>query len=147
MALITWTEDQFGTQISEIDDQLQQIFQLLDTLHESLAKGEPNEIGKQLDIFVDLLVHHFQTEERLMRDNDYPDRATHKAEHDELLKMCAELLIGFHEQDEKLSQASTLFIREWFMEHVPNLDKAYGSYANRVPPASAESTATSESKK
>jgi hemerythrin len=147
MTLITWTEEQFGTHISEIDDQHQQLFQLLDALHETLAKDEPDEIGKQLDAFVDLVVQHFQTEEHLMRENDYPEMATHKAEHDELLKMCAELLQGFHEQDEKLSQASTVFIKEWLMEHVPNFDKAYGSYLNRVPPKSPEPTVTSESNK
>ncbi len=130
MALITWTQEEFGTNVSETDQQHQQMFQLLNTLHENLQGSEPNEIGKNLDEFIDLTVTHFQAEEQLMQENGYPHYETHKSEHDKLVKLCAELLKGFHEESEELSQASTIFIKDWLMQHIPNLDKPYGPFLN-----------------
>ena len=130
MTLITWTKDEFSTNVSETDQQHQHVFQALNQLHEILPRGERNEIGKQLDTFVDLVVLHFQTEERLMQQHNYPDYEPHKTAHEKIVKLFAELLKGFHEEGEGLSQASTIFIKDWLTEHIPNLDKPYGPFLN-----------------
>ena len=130
MALITWTQEEFGTNVSETDQQHQQLFQLLNTLHKTLSDSEPNVISKHLDEFIDFTVSHFQTEERLMQENGYPDYEAHKLEHDKLVKMFVELLKGFHEEGDNLSQASTIFIKDWLTQHIPNRDKPYGPFLN-----------------
>ena len=65
-----------------------------------------------------------------MQESGYPDYEAHKLEHDKLVKMFAELLKGFHEESEELSQASTIFIKDWLSQHIPNLDKPYGPFLN-----------------
>jgi hemerythrin len=130
MALITWTEEQFGTKISTADEQHQELFDLLNTLHETIPGGDREEISKQLDGFLDYVAMHFQTEEELLQKNGYPDFEAHKAEHEKLLTTAAEIQKGFKEEGKDLSQDSTAFVKDWLTNHIPTIDKAYGPFLN-----------------
>ncbi len=130
MALITWTEEQFGTKISESDQQHQQLFQMLNTLHDTISGGDREEIGKQLEVFLDYVAMHFQMEERILKENDYPGYADHKAEHDKLLQTAAEVKKGFLEEGKDLTQDTTTFISDWLTDHIPTIDKPYGPFLN-----------------
>lgn len=130
MALITWTEEQFGTSVSTADEQHQELFDLLNTLHETIPGGDREEIGAKLDAFLDYVVMHFQTEEELMQSNGYPEYEAHKAEHDKLIATATEIQKGFKEEGKELSQDSTTFVKDWLTNHIPTIDRSYGPFLN-----------------
>ena len=53
MALITWTKEAYGTNVAVADEQHQELFRLLNGLHETAAGGDRAAIGKQLDGLID----------------------------------------------------------------------------------------------
>lgn len=126
MALMTWTKEAYGTNVTVADDQHQEIFRMLNGLHDTAAGGDRSAISKQLDQLINYVVMHFQTEEKLMQQKGYPDFAAHKAEHDKLVATCADLQKKFHAGQAEVNQDTTRFVRDWLDTHIPKVDKLYG---------------------
>lgn len=130
MALITWTKEQFGTNVSQHDQEHQSIFQLLNALDESIGGGDKATIGANLDQLIEVVVKHFQAEEANFSKYGYPDAAAHKEEHDKLVQACSDLQKKFHAGDTALSANETTFVKDWLTKHIPNIDKRYGPFLN-----------------
>lgn len=126
MALMTWTKEEFGTDVPVCDEQHQTIFNMVNQLYDTAAGGDRTAIGKQLDALIDYVVMHFQTEEKLMQEKNYPGYAAHKAEHDALVAACADLQKKFHAGAAEVNQDTACFVRDWLLNHVPKVDRPYG---------------------
>ncbi|VAW71627.1 hypothetical protein MNBD_GAMMA13-1582 [hydrothermal vent metagenome] len=125
MALITWTEDQFGVGVGFADDQHKVLFGLLNTLHETAAGSDRAQTGKDLDALIGYVVEHFQNEENEMKAKGYSDYESHKAFHDKLVEKCAGVQTQFHAGDEVAMQEVTLLVKDWLDNHIPTQDRAY----------------------
>ncbi len=130
MALITWTEEQYGTKWSTADEQHQHLFDLLNTLDDAAKAGDRGAIGSALDALIDFVVKHFQTEEEMMQQQGYPGFAAHKEEHDKLVATCADLQKKFHAGEAEVTPDTTQFVKEWLDHHIPKVDFDYGPYFN-----------------
>jgi len=130
MALITWTKEQFGTNIGIADDQHKVLFNMLNELHELAAGSDRAAIGKSLDALVKYVVDHFATEEKLMQMHNYPNFDAHKAEHTKLLETCGGLAAKFHAGEAEITQETTTFVKDWLCSHIPKVDQHYGPFLN-----------------
>lgn len=130
MALITWSKDQFGTNVTAADDEHKILFGMLNDLHESAAGGNRQTIGQHLDTLINFVVKHFKTEEDLMQAHAYPDYAKHKAEHDKLVATCADVQKKFHAGELEVTQDTTTFVKDWLCTHIPGVDMHYGPFFN-----------------
>lgn len=126
MALMTWTKEDFGTDVPVCDEQHQTIFAMVNKLYDTAAGGDRSAIGEQLDALIDYVVMHFQTEEKLMQEKGYPEYAAHKAEHDKLVATCADLQKKFHAGTVDVNQDTARFVRDWLVNHIPKVDRPYG---------------------
>ncbi len=130
MALITWTKEQFGTDIGVADDQHKTLFGMLNDLHDTVPSGDRAAIGAKLDTLVNFVVEHFAEEERLMTSTGYPNYDAHKAEHTKLLETCGGVVSKFKAGELDITQDTTAFVKDWLVSHIPNVDKHYGPYLN-----------------
>ncbi len=130
MTFLSWTKEQFGTNVNVTDDQHQTLFSMLNDLHGVVEEGDRNTVGKKLDALIDFVVMHFKTEEDLMQANDYPNFADHKAEHDKLVQTCAGVQKKFHAGELDITADVTNFVRDWLCSHIPSIDKNYGPFLN-----------------
>jgi hemerythrin len=130
MALMTWTADKFGTTVAIADEQHQEIFNMVNGIYDAAGAGDRAAVGKQLDALIDYVVMHFQTEERLMQEKNYPDYVSHKALHDKLVETCAGLQTQFHAGQAEVTQGTMEFVRDWLFDHIPNVDMKYGPALN-----------------
>lgn len=130
MALITWTEADYGTKVVICDNEHKTLFDMLNALHELAAAGDRTAVGNKLDEMINFVVKHFATEERLMQQKGYPGFAAHKAEHDKLVGTCAGLQKQFHAGEAEISQETTAFVKSWLDSHIPGFDKPYAPSLN-----------------
>ncbi len=130
MALITWTAEQYGTGVDVPDEQHKTLFDMLNALHDAISGNDRPIIGERLDTLINFVVEHFQTEETLMQEKGYDGYEAHKAEHDKLIKTCAEIQKGFHAGNAEVTQDTTVFIKEWLDGHIPKIDMPYASVLN-----------------
>lgn len=131
MALITWTEEQYGTKVGFADDEHKVLFGLLNKLYDDATGGADRAvIGGSLDALIAYVVDHFAHEEREMEAKGYAGLAAHKAEHDALVGICASLQTKFHAGDADVTEETGAMVKGWLDSHIPEFDFPYADALN-----------------
>lgn len=130
MSLMTWTKEQFATNVTQHDQEHQTIFAMVNKLHEAAAGSDRSAIGKQLDALIAYVAEHFGAEEANMIKCDYADYQAHKREHDKLVDTCLDLQRQFHAGKAEITHDTTVFVRDWLVNHIPTIDRRYGPVLN-----------------
>ena len=128
MALITWTAEQYGTNVGFADQEHQTLFGLLNKLYDDATGGAAREvIGASLDALIAYVVDHFAHEEKEMVAKGFGGYERHKAEHDALVGICADLQKKFHAGEADVTDEVGQMVKGWLDSHIPTFDKAYSS--------------------
>lgn len=128
MALITWTAEQYGTDVGFADEEHKVLFGLLNKLYDEATSGAARAtIGSSLDALIAYVVGHFAHEEREMQAKDFGGYARHKEEHDALVGICADLQKKFHAGQADVTDEVGQMVKGWLDSHIPTYDKAYTS--------------------
>ncbi|WP_431066053.1 bacteriohemerythrin [Methylotuvimicrobium sp.] len=128
MALITWTADQFGTNVGFADDEHKVLFDKLNKLYDLATGGaERSAIGAQLDDLIAYVVGHFAHEEKEMEAAGFGGLAAHKAEHEALVGTCADLQKKFHAGEADVTDEVGQMVKSWLESHIPTFDRGYAA--------------------
>lgn len=128
MALITWTADQFGTNVGFADDEHKVLFDKLNKLYDLATGGaERSAIGAQLDDLIAYVVGHFAHEEKEMEAAGFAGLAAHKAEHEALVGTCADLQKKFHAGEADVTDEVGQMVKSWLESHIPIFDRGYAA--------------------
>ena len=130
MQTIEWRDD-FNINVAELDHQHQRLAELVNELHRAVTGGQDaREVGGILKRLLAFTRSHFETEERLMLEFDYPDFQAHKNEHDDLLdqlECVARKISGGHGP---VFAPEVDVSSDWVMVHMLGFDKPLGDYLN-----------------
>ena len=108
----------------QIDEQHQRLFELVAALAE--ADGLPA-LRKALMQLYKYTREHFELEESLMRELNYPAASFHMAAHDQLLTRLNAISLEAGEGNVDRSAIERLIV-EWALRHIPNEDAQLGAY-------------------
>lgn len=123
MTIAHWRDD-YCTGDTRIDREHQTLFEMVNTLHGAIAAPAPQaEIQAILVTMATHTVQHFQHEETLMLDRDYPGYRRHKQVHDNLLAKVSALLRQFDQGVVVLSEDLTAFLTDWLSHHIQGEDQ------------------------
>ena len=130
MAVIKW-RDSYNTGIDTVDEEHKKLVDLIEAMYTSIRDKEPKEaVEKVLTEIVEYTQIHFNNEEALMEEKEYPALEAHKTEHQSLIDEVGEykerLLADFPDGRQELYR----FLREWLVSHIMDSDKAFGVYAS-----------------
>jgi len=125
MPLITWTKEQFGTSVKTHDEEHQQLFKLLNELHERVEDGDRSTVGMALDKLIAFVGVHFSSEEKNMKKAGYARLEQHKMKHGFLVHTCLDLQKKFHDGNAEVTEQTTHFLRDWLIDHIPHNDLSY----------------------
>lgn len=121
---IAYWQDKYYTGNSQVDEQHQQLFDIVNSLHDAVVIGEDSQIlQKILDHLASHTIAHFQTEEKLMLAVDYPGYDRHKQTHDHLTSKVVNLLQKFRDRDITVTTEITQFLTEWLTHHIKGEDQ------------------------
>lgn len=132
MSLMKWTQEDYGTTVNICDEQHQELFDRVNALNDALKGGNRSEIGSTLDQLIDYVVMHFQTEERLMEENNYAGLDEHREEHENLISTCTDLQGKFHANEADIEESTMAFIKNWLDHHIPVIDRSYGPALSNI---------------
>jgi len=127
---ITW-KDFYSVGEPSLDAEHKHIIGILNEMFEAVERGSDHEILKSaLDRLVQYTLVHFNHEEEVMQEHDYPDLQRHKALHDRLRKRTIDLrqhitLVTGHDM--------LFFLKEWWIGHIQGEDKKYSPYVELSP--------------
>ncbi len=123
MAIAHWNS-RYATGIEVIDAQHRAIFEALNRLAEAFRTGRaPGLVDESLEALLAYTVEHFQTEERYMRELDYPGLAAHQAEHAVLIVKSQELRERYAEGSPVVMDV-TIFFADLLQHHINQVDMA-----------------------
>jgi hemerythrin len=127
---VSWTED-LATGIEVIDDQHKEIFKRIDGLLEACKAGKGREAVAGVLVFLEnYVVEHFAAEEKIQRDNLYPEYANHRAMHAAFIDDVAALKQQFEDEGPSLAMVmvTNRKVVDWLVHHIKKHDRALGGY-------------------
>ena len=125
----SWTDD-LALNHPVIDGHHQELFRRYDALARATAIGDRCEAGRLFEYLGFYVVEHFGAEERLMEETGYPDRAAHRAAHDQFLDEM--LAFGLEFTDRELNHAPrgrvVRWMADWLRLHIAGTDILLASF-------------------
>jgi len=127
---IQW-KDEYSVGITHIDQDHKKLISLLNqfTVAYDHAMSEDFE-KKALEDLIDYTQYHFEREEKLMSDNDYPDFEAHKAKHQEMIEKVSTFVDLYNEKGHDALKEISEYLTVWLISHINGTDKEYSQYLN-----------------
>jgi hemerythrin len=130
---ISWDKS-LETGDPEIDDQHRELFRRIDQLLAATRDRRARaEVGRLLTYLGDYVVVHFEAEEKLMADAEYPATAAHRAEHQGFVEEYARLF-----EDYRADGPGPVFVIKfgnrvtaWLCEHICRTDRRFVDHLNQ----------------
>ncbi|MBI4828133.1 MAG: hemerythrin family protein [Nitrospinae bacterium] len=128
--LPSWSE-RYLVNIAEFDDQHRDMFGYLRQIIEAIEEEEKADVALYLlDALAEATVYHFDREEEMMRNLDYPDYTLHAEEHLFLLKELHEFRKRLAQRGGPLREGDLDFLLDWLEVHILGADMRYSGFFN-----------------
>jgi len=118
-------DPQLETGYDKIDGQHQQLFSAVKNIMDASAGGKGDKVEMStLDFLTIYVVKHFNDEEQLQRDYEYPDYLNHKEIHDDFKETVTELmeLVNKTGPTGKIIDDVCAVVRTWLLNHIKGDD-------------------------
>jgi hemerythrin len=126
--MFDWKSD-YAVNIGSIDAQHQNLFAIGRELYAAMSTGQGKAVmARILNRLVQYTAMHFAHEERLMQLHGYPDFATHKAQHDALVKQVMAFQTDFNAGHSTVAVPVLQFLKDWLEKHIKGSDLAYAPF-------------------
>lgn len=130
MRKFKWTPD-LAVGINLVDEQHKMIFHRANEVARAIDEGQAlKEIVKTLDFLIEYTHFHFSTEEKHMKNNNYPELDAHQTSHRELTGTLDDLVRDFKDEGAtfQLADALNTFLSNWLTRHIQGVDKKFGKF-------------------
>jgi hemerythrin-like metal-binding protein len=128
--MISWTPS-FAIGVPEIDAQHRALFEHATRLEGAVTAGEPNRRLDELFGFLkEYAVDHFEAEERLMRETEYPGLMEQVRQHADFNRRLRSLVPHWESEggSTALLLALTGALDLWLRDHVTSCDQRFGDF-------------------
>jgi len=127
---IQW-KDEYSVGITHIDQDHKKLINLLNQFTVAYDHAMSEEFEKKaLEELIAYTQYHFEREEKLMSDNDYPDFEAHKAKHQEMIKQVSTFVDLYNEKGHDALKDISEYLTVWLISHINGTDKEYSQYLN-----------------
>lgn len=137
MKVYEWSP-KLSLKIDIVDQEHKEIYNRINHLSDMLYDDTTEEaIGKTLEDLAEYVIKHFETENKLLEEYQYPKLELHRAEHNKFRTKIKALLNIYFDGRYALSIDTIHFLRDWLTNHIRTSDMAYAAYINEKMNASA----------
>jgi len=129
---LEWTKDLAVNHLT-LDKQHQGLFVKSKQLIDAISDNQKENVFQMLDFFENDIIFHFDTEEKLMREYNYPDDTNHRSDHIRFIKSFKEFKRQYR-QNKGANVHLNLKIQWKLIEtlicHIKEFDKPLGKFIN-----------------
>lgn len=132
MTTLEWNSS-FETGIKQIDDQHRELFRRIDKLELAIYKCRAiPELRSLLEYLESYVFEHFETEEELMRNINYPEYSAHVKEHSDFRNSIKKILTEYKGKgaDSYLAINVNKQMRKWLEHHILIIDMKFIPFIN-----------------
>lgn len=128
---IEWKEE-YSVGIKHIDEDHQKLITLLNQFSIAYDYAMSETFEKEaLDELVSYTKYHFDREEKLMSENDYPDFDAHKAQHEKMIAEVESFVSLYQEKGHDSLNEIVDFLKGWLINHINGTDKQYTEHLHQ----------------
>lgn len=133
---IQW-DDKYLVGHTLIDFDHQMLINITNELFSRVDNGfTQEEISQTISCLNDYVKRHFEREESLFIDSDYPDSEEHIKAHKDISKTVSDISIMYKQDPGAINIHEVLeFLRDWLTKHILRADQQYAPYIGVAPPA------------
>lgn len=131
MAFIKFTKTE-KVNVKIIDTQHQSMVKIVNNIHSHLEKNEQYNPFGDLQTLINEIKFHFETEERLMKENNFLGFYSHKLEHDRFINQLLKNYDSLKSGNPKIVLEQLTRIKKWFYNHLDLSDKKCGAFLNKI---------------
>lgn len=125
---IEWNE-KYSIGISSIDGEHLRLVQIINQFNESIRKGDSRAVIVHIfDRLFEYAIEHFENEEKMMKQQHYPDIEAHIDEHRKLLNTLKDLN---KEKNYIFPTNVSSFLNNWLIDHILTTDMKYKEYFHK----------------
>lgn len=128
---ILWN-DNLASGSSEIDSQHKELFERINKLLSTLARGalDRKEFSNIVQFLTDYVVFHFGNEEAYMAKYGYSSISQHKAQHEQFVKTFGKLKdrMMIEGVNPELAEETRQLLVDWLVNHIKYSDRALGMF-------------------
>ena len=132
--LVTWSQT-FSVGVKLIDDQHKGLMELVNDMFNHVTGNDEEERAYFTSIIqkaVQYVKVHFDTEEKIMIQTNFPGYLEHKKAHDSFVLTVVEQIKNF-EAGKRLTLSDFIkFLKEWILTHIAIMDKQYFRYLKQI---------------
>jgi methyl-accepting chemotaxis protein len=126
--IVKWTPD-FAVQVQQFDAHHKRLFALVDRLYRVMQAGTDEETLKEVfDQLLDYTGYHFSAEEAAFDHFGYPQCASHREQHAELVREATRLRAELEAGKAMVAVEVMEFLRDWLTRHIKGCDKLYSQF-------------------
>jgi hemerythrin len=130
MAFIDFSE-KISVGVVVIDDQHKKLIAIINDLHEAMTTGKGKIVVNDVLLrLIDYTKMHFGTEEKLMAQYNYPDKALHEKQHADLVAQVGQLYAKGQEGKVSVTVDTMVFLKDWLNHHILETDKKFSAFLN-----------------
>ncbi len=125
---LSW-DDKLSVGIKAIDDDHKQLINYINMLQTSILypAGEAYE-REALKNVIDYTKYHFEREEKLMQEYEYPDFEAHKKTHEEMIAKVGDYMNRYEQDREETITELSQFLKNWLIRHIAGTDQEYSQH-------------------
>jgi hemerythrin len=123
--------DEYSIGVPEVDEQHKALLEHIRKLSDFFREGRKLDVQEILKFLAEYAVNHFRTEEKLMKESNYPFAVQHIREHQTFVKYFTKLC-----EEIEMSEQGSLYVTfriqlllvDWLINHTTKTDKHLGVY-------------------
>jgi len=128
--VIVWDES-YSVGVSTLDDDHKHLINLINQLESAIHYYNGKEFEeKALQEVVDYTKYHFEREENMMKENDYPDFEAHIASHRAMIDKVGQVVEDYKTNPDHALTDTVAFLRDWLINHICKTDREYKEFFN-----------------
>jgi hemerythrin-like metal-binding protein len=121
-------KDEYSVGVKSLDDDHRKLLNLINHLQTAVHYQTGEIFEKEaLDEVVAYTKYHFEREEKILEEANYPDLEAHKALHIKMIAKVDEFLLEYEKRGHEALEDVAQYLKDWLVNHINGTDQEYSS--------------------
>lgn len=122
---VLW-QDSYSVGIESLDNDHKKLINLLNQFTTAYDYAISEEYEREaLKDLISYTEYHFEREEKLLAEHDYPDFKAHKAQHEKMINEVSRFMDLYNEKGHDAMNEISEYLSNWLINHINGTDKEY----------------------
>ncbi len=122
---VIW-KDEYSVGIDILDEDHKILLNLINKMQTAVHYKTGEQFEKDaLDEIIDYTKYHFEREEQMLEDANYPELEAHKKQHRDMINKVDSFMLDYEKRGHETLEDVAMFLQNWLVNHINGSDQEY----------------------